>query len=372
MALDRKQYAVAVEMLKKEYNKAKSRVERGRIAYRLGQAYEGLNQGADAIDWFRIAKDNSYGLDAMRAYAFALKQGERYGEAKEAFRELGLEIGSPYEYRREIQACELAEQWLAENRPEYQVTLADFNSTSADYSPVLFGKDQLVVTSDRAASTGDDTYNWTGRAFSDLFVVNLTNGTFASLGVPFNTDDNEGAASFTTDQRTVYFTRCSGPKREDAYCKLMVAEIGAGGNWGPPRVLPFVQPGMNYMHPAISADGNVLVYASNNPEGWGGYDLYQVTRNANGDWSEEPQLLSRSINTAGDEQFPYLDADTLYFASNGHPGMGGLDLFRAHRLASGGWSTPQNLRPPLNSGADDFGLVIDRRMATTRDRKSVV
>ena len=114
MAVDRKQYAVAVDMLKKEYKKADTRIEKGKIAYLLGTAYDGLNQSPDALSWYKIAYDNQYGVEALRKYAFALKQAEEYKEAARVFKELGLEIGSPYEYRKEIRACEVAAEWAEE------------------------------------------------------------------------------------------------------------------------------------------------------------------------------------------------------------------------------------------------------------------
>ncbi|MEO6760230.1 MAG: OmpA family protein, partial [Saprospiraceae bacterium] len=116
---------------------------------------------------------------------------------------------------------------------------------------------------------------------------------------------------------------------------------------------------INYLHPALSADGATLYFASNDPEGWGGYDLYSVQRNAkteNG-W-EEPKMLSRNLNTPGNELFPTVDADTLYFASDGLPGMGGLDVFRTYKSDRNAWAPPINLKSPVNSGADDFGFLL--------------
>ncbi|MEZ4988168.1 MAG: hypothetical protein R2795_24585 [Saprospiraceae bacterium] len=114
MAVERKQYAKAITLLKKEYNKADTRVEKGKLAYLLGTSYDATNQGAEAISWYKIAYDNQYGVDALKQYAYALKQAEQYTEAAQAFKELGLEIGSPYEYRKDIRACEVAAEWAAE------------------------------------------------------------------------------------------------------------------------------------------------------------------------------------------------------------------------------------------------------------------
>jgi len=365
MAVDRKQYAVAIKLLKKEYSEADTRIEKGKLAYLMGQSYDALHQGPDAISWYKIAYDNQYGVDALRDYAFALKQAEQYTEAARVFKELGLEIGSPYEYRKEIRACEVAAEWAQEKRRAYEVEVLPFNAAAADYAPTLYGENELVITSDRSAATGDKTYNWTGQSFSDLFVVNLESSTVTPFPAGINSDDNEGSAAFSPDGKRLLFTRCTAPKGEDAYCKIMLSTKITDGTWGPVAPLPFQKAGINYMHPAMSADGQTLYFSADDPEGWGGFDLYASTYN-NGNW-QEPSLLSRAINTPNDEQFPFLDNDTLYFASAGHTGMGGLDVFRSNKLPSGNWAPPVNLKTPINSGSDDLGFVIDRRTPVTRN-----
>lgn len=364
MAVDRKQYAVAVKMLKKEYSKADTRLEKGKIAYLMGTAYDGLNQGSDAISWYKTAYDNQYGMDALKNYAQALKQAGEYSEAARVYKELGLEIGSPYEYRKEIRACETAAEWNEEERNEFEVEALPSNSSSSDYAPVLYGQEELIITSDRAAATGDDSYNWTGEAFSDFFVLNLASNTVEPLQLGLNTEDNEGTLSFNQDQSLVFFTRCNAPKGEDAFCKIMVSNRISDGSYGPATPLPFQEAGVNYMHPAVGPDGKTLYFSSDHPDGWGGFDIYSSIFE-NGQWTE-PKILSRSVNTEADEQFPTFDQDTMYFASSGHTGMGGLDVFRTYPLASGNWAPPINLKTPINSGGDDFGFVIDRRKETNQ------
>lgn len=362
-AYERKQFSVATKMLQKEYNKAKTRIEKGKIAFLLGDSYRQLNKSDQSISWFKIAYDNQFGVDALKEYAYSLKKAERYDEAKIAFKELGIEIGSPYEYRREIRACEIAEGWKKIKYPEYQIDLLQFNTGSADYAPALYKDNQLVFTSDRSASTGDDTYNWTGNEFSDLFVIDLETKNISSFDNRINTPENEGTVSFNQDFSEVYFTRCYGStKKEDAYCKLMMSEK-LGESWSIPRPLPFVENNVNYAHPAVSADGQELYFSCNHPDGWGGYDIY-VAKKTNDDWGE-PTLLSRSVNTSGNEKFPTLDGDTLYFSSDFHPGMGGLDIFKTYKY-NNNWAPAYNLKPPLNSGGDDFGYIIDRNAKTEK------
>lgn len=356
-AFERKQYAVATRFLEKEYNKAKTRLEKGKLAYLLGESYKELNRSEQSIQWYQKAYDNQAGVDALKEYAYGLKKAERYKEAMQAFKDLGIEIGSPYEYRREITACEVAQGWKdALKYADYQVKALDFNSNGADYAPVLYKDNQLVFTSDRKGSTGEEVYNWTGNAFSDLFVVNLESNTVNSFDNRLNTPDNEGTAVFNKDFTEMYFTRCFGGKKEDSYCKIMASEW-QNDAWSAPEAVEFIQENINYGHPALSADGKQLYFSCNHPEGWGGYDIWVAEKTTAG-WGE-PKLLGRAVNTIGNEKFPYLDADTLYFSSDFHPGMGGLDVFKTYKMGNGNWAPPYNLKPPLNSGGDDFGFVVD-------------
>lgn len=368
-AFDRKQYSVAIPMLEKEYNKANSRIEKGKLAYMLAESYRSTSQNKASIPWYLTAYENSYGVDALKYYAFALKQEEQYAEAMKAFKNLGIEIGSPYEYRREITACKQALDWNTENKnPAYSVDIARFNTSNAEYSPSMFQDGKLVITSDRNTSEGEDTYNWTGNNFSDLFLVNPASNDISPFEESINTVDNEGTVSFTSDFREMYFTRCSNPdKYADTYCAIMVCNY-EGASWSNPvEVKLFEEDNVNYGDPAITKDGSRLYFSANHPEGWGGHDIYQVDRTPDG-WGE-PQLLGRTVNSPGNERFPFIDRDTLYFSSDYLTGMGGLDIFRTYQMESRVWSPAQNLKAPVNSGSDDFGYVID--YAAQKDPKVI-
>jgi outer membrane protein OmpA-like peptidoglycan-associated protein/tetratricopeptide (TPR) repeat protein len=363
-AHDRKQYAVAVDLLKKEHPKAKTRAEKGKLAYLLAESYLELGKPASASDWFKKAYDDGYGPDALRQYAFTLKQLEQYDEAIKQFKELGIEIGSPYEYKREISACQTAKTWKQEKSKAYSATPLPFNSPGADYAPAILKDGKIVFTSDRQAAKGDDKYNWTGNEFADLFTADLSTSDVQPFDNQLNTESNEGTAVFNKDRSELFFTRCFGEKKEDNFCQIMSSKFD-GSAWSAPTALPFQQKGVNYGHPALSADGKTLYFSCNSKDGWGGYDLWTSERTAEA-WAE-PKLLGRSINTLGNEKFPWLDGDTLYFASDYHPGMGGLDIFKTYKNAAGAWSSVQNLRPPLNSGSDDFGYVIDYQAKKGQD-----
>jgi outer membrane protein OmpA-like peptidoglycan-associated protein len=355
-AYETKQYKVAAGLLQKEFNKAKTRLEKGKIAYMLGLSLKAIHQNEQSIDWFQKAYDNQAGTDALKEMAQALKMAGRYAEAKEAYKNLGIEIGSPYEYRKEIAACDIAEGWKKIKTPEYSVEAAIFNSKFADYAPVFY-KDQLVITSDRTIATGDKKmYAWTGNDYSDLFTINTQTGDANNFSPALNSLDNEGTATFSANFTEVFFTRCTGGKKEDRFCKIMHS-VFDGTSWIAPEALSFQQAGINYGHPHLAPNGKQLYFSANHPDGWGGHDIW-VSERVGSEWTE-PKLLPRTINTPGNEMFPTLDKDTLYFSSDAHPGMGGLDIFKTYRLKNGDWAPAFNLKPPINSMGDDFGFLLD-------------
>ena len=356
-AFDVKQYDVAIPMLEREYERARSRREKGQIAWKIGESYKALNRSDKALNWYDRAYSNSYGVEALREYAYALKRTGDYAGAMQAFKDLGIEIGSPYEYKRDIRSSETAMQWLEEEYPEYAVRPVDFNSKAADFAPTLYENDQLVFTSDRSSATGEETYNWTGKQYSDLFVADADGGTAQSFASMLNSADNEGTAVFNRDFTEIYFTRCTGPKKGEAdNCRIMRSERTASG-WSAPKALSFQRDGFNYGQPALSDDGETLYFSSDLPNGWGGKDLYYSELMTTGEW-DEPQLMGRGINTPRDDMFPSVHGDTLYFASEGHTGMGGLDIFKTWQTQSEAWAPVQNMKPPINSSADDFGYVV--------------
>ena len=367
-AYERKQFATAVPLLEKEYPRAKTRKEKGQLAYLLGDSYRRIGQDEKALPWFEAAFANNFGADALKAQAFTLKKLERYAAAREVFKNLGIEIGSPYEYRKEIAGCTIAEGWLNE-RPDngWSIESVPFNSPQNDFAPVFYHDGRLVFTSDRNMIVGKENYRWTGNKFMDIFIAEPKSASPQTFDSQWNTASNEGTPCFNKTATEAFFVRAVGAyKGDDAYCKIYYSEKGrTDALWSPPLPLPFQKEKLNYFHPVLSPDGNTLYYACNDPEGWGGFDLWCAQRNPKTEtgW-DAPKVLPRSVNTTSNELFPTFDADTLYFASDGHTGMGGLDVFRSYKSEKNAWSPPQNLKAPINSGADDFGFIVDRASMT--------
>ena len=158
------------------------------------------------------------------------------------------------------------------------------------------------------------------------------------------------------DASALFFTRCFSVDREDAFCHLLSSNRIRDG-WTKPELIGELRGNFNVMHPSFSNDGRLLFFASDASGGLGGSDLYFCVRGEEG-WSA-PQNLGQRINGEGDEVFPHLHKDTLFFSSTSHPGMGGLDIFYSYFNEVGQWVKPINLKTPINSGADDFGIWVD-------------
>jgi peptidoglycan-associated lipoprotein len=363
-AHERHQFNMAIPLLQNEFSRAKLRKDKGQLAFLTADAYARIGGNDEkALEWYTKAVELNYGANAQKGYAHTLKRLEKYKEAGEAFKNLGIEIGSPYEYRKEISACKIAEDWnKIAPKSGWKIKITDFNTPQNDFSPVVISDNRLVFSSDRGSSKGTEAYRWTGNHFMDLFVVGIEEVSAQSFDNLINTAGNEGSICFNSSFTTLYFSRAIGAyKGDDVHCKLLSATKDADGNWSDIKPLPFLKDKINYQHPALSADGNTLFFAANDPEGWGGYDLYSVRKDSKSEsgW-ETPKILSRAINTPENELFPVFDGDTLYFASNGLTGMGGLDIFKTYRLDANTWAPPANLKSPINSGADDFGFCVHK------------
>ena len=267
-------------------------------------------------------------------------------------------------------ACDLEEELMTKNKGVYTVDLLPCNSAFDDFGPGIV-QGQLVFASDRDLSTAfKRTSMWTGNPFSDLYATALKTdqpGAIASARLEkfsgnVNTRFNEAAISVTADGQTLYFTRNNfnegnTGRSEEGLVKLNIfsAKCSPEGKWSEVTRLPFNSAEYNSAHPSISPDGKRLYFSSNRPGGFGGMDLYYSELNQ-GIWSAAINL-GPTVNTEGNEIFPFIDSNgRLYFASNGHLGLGGLDLFYSTPKGEKDWNLPVNLGFPLNSTHDDFGI----------------
>jgi outer membrane protein OmpA-like peptidoglycan-associated protein/tetratricopeptide (TPR) repeat protein len=262
-------------------------------------------------------------------------------------------------------ACE---QMVGYYSDEGRYTLAPLaiNTPFSDFAPAFYEGGLVFVSAREDGRGGDQVAAWSGEPFLDIFYAAETDQGFREPerfgGTSLNSKHHEGPLSFSPDGQRIFFTRnnsvSESVKEENARTvrlKIFTAERSGRNNWGKVEELDFNSGDYSNSAPALLASGDVMVFSSTMPGGFGGADLY-LSRLVEGAWSK-PVNLGGGINTEGDEMFPFLHADsTLYFASDGHAGLGGLDVFYAE-TEDGSWRKTRNMGWSLNSRWDDFGLI---------------
>lgn len=241
--------------------------------------------------------------------------------------------------------------------------LSMINSEESEFSPTLYKGKLIYVTSQLKVGLPDPV---SGESYYDLLAIDLRKGLPAGKSKNFSIDLNsplhEGPCSFSTDGNKIFFTRSNqlngAPVLDDeGKIQLQIYEATFDGtNWSGVKILSFNKGNDSYMHPSISPDGEKLYFASNKSGGYGGYDIYFAEK-AGDNWSE-PINLGPEINSGGNEGFPFMPPNgVLFFASNGHKGLGGIDLFMID-ISSNRWGALLNLGAPINSPSDDFGITL--------------
>jgi peptidoglycan-associated lipoprotein len=358
------EYFQAIDHFKDTYSKSKDKAVKADMVYMVAECYRLINDPKNAEIWYKKAVKTSFSKpEAQYWYAESIKKNGKYQLAIDEFRKYKQLVPGDARADQEIRACDLAAEWLR-NPEAYKVDeLKDINSKDADFSPAYARDDYGVIyfTSSREDALGNKTHGATGQSFTDIFESRIDKKGKWSIPVPveaLSSEFEDGTPSISSDFKEIYFTRCEAGKREKKGCEIMYS-AKKGDTWGEPKNLGVLSDSVVAAHPAISPDGLTLYFVSNISGGFGGKDIYMITRDKVGSPWSKPRNAGPDINTSGDELFPYVRSDgTLYFASDGHVGMGGLDIFRAKPQPDRSWVV-QNIKPPVNSFADDFGIAFE-------------
>ena len=371
-AFENEAYVEAIDLYKKAYSKEKNPKEKARLIYKIGESYEAILDYPQAEVWFAKAIKAKYD-DPMVYYklALALQNQGMYKDALRRYKQYFAKVGEDPEANLDYEACIAAQGWV-DNPTGYIVDPeVQINSPNFDFSPTYASADYqtLVFTSSRDASEGARIDSRSGENFQDLYISTRdSKGKWSEpVGISpvINSKFNEGAACFTSDFKTIYFTRCIEIKNKKIGCDIFFSHKDKNGkDWTEPVKMDLKPEGGDSItvgHPTISEDGKLMIFASDMPGGMGGRDLWMIKRaNAEGVWSK-PINLGREINTADDEMFPYLHVNgDLYFASNGRRGMGGLDIYKAVPVDINQWGQVVNMKYPLNSGFNDYGIIFEK------------
>ena len=418
----------ALQKYQKAYSKIKNnKTERDRVSFRIAECYRMMNNTKKAeASYKRLILNAKYVKDnpkILLVYADMLKANGNYEEAVKQYK--AYKEAGPPDPRADlgIQTCTLAKEWI-ENPTKYGVKWEKMLSSKEDDFAAAYADKKyisVIFTSDRNGAKGRDVDNWTGLGFSDLFLSRVdrkgdwSKPVLADEGGMINSKANDGVGQFNARFSAYYFTRCwNDPKRKNG-CAIMKASRQGGTTWSEPEKVELGGDSSTIMgHPSVGSDETIF-FSADLPGGFGGKDIWMAKKEKKGDKYTKVNL-GPEINTPGDELFPFIRNDSiLYFSSNGHPGMGGLDIFVSTRCKSGKadlyqwksslgnksfanvdgatnyqwqssldnktfenvngattntykaggamttdhWTKPINLRSPINSPADDFGIVFN-------------
>jgi len=330
--------------------------------FKIGEAYRLSNRLKESEPFYEASvKQNTDNEEARYYYAMSLKSNEKYDQAKETLESyLGAasDANTKTLAQKELDNLILLNKILESNSYFRVKNLELINSPAAEYGPVYLDGD-LYFTSSRF---GGKVYKATGTSFTDIYKVKTKGAvveteTITSLGEQINSPNtNDGCIAFTADGQTMVFAKGnSGRKRGADDVDLYISRFRRGA-WSEPELLKVSDARAWDSTPAFSKDGSTLYFSSNRRGTLGGTDIFAATKNRRGNWSNV-RNLGPKINTVGNEMFPFHSNDgTLYFASDGQPGFGGLDIFLAKRES--GNMIVENLGQPVNSSSDDFGIFL--------------
>ena len=373
------EYYEASNHFKQAYSRTKAteREKRGQRAAKMAYCYDRMGQTQKAIAAYRnVIRYKQDSLETHLAFARLLLKNGNYREAEREYQGVLDSLNSAQNInlskdpsdiitlaRNGITAARTAPT-IKEQGSRYTVKKMDiFNSRRSDFSPMLYGDafDQLYFTSTRNEAVGDELSGITGTKAGDIFYSEKDDkgkwGKPETIETGLNTEFDEGACCFSTDQREMYLTQCVTDPSYPRYATIAVAQRSDAA-WGKATKMEITKDTLSsYAHPAISPDGQWLYFVSDMPGGKGGLDIWRIRLTSAGLGGVEN--VGAPINTPGDEMFPtFRPNGDLYFSSDGHPGMGGLDVFIA-TVGSNGRYQLEHPGYPLNSHGDDFGLTFE-------------
>ncbi|MDR3340967.1 MAG: OmpA family protein [Candidatus Symbiothrix sp.] len=362
---ERGEYYEAAQIYRKVYAKTSSKKTylRGNIAFRMAECYRETGNTQRALSAYTNAIRYHY-TDSSALFHSA-RMMHKLGKYTDAIKQYDVFLAIVPDHTltlNGITGCDSALVW--KNNPTVYIVkkMDKFNSRDGEFSPILSGEnhDQLLFSSSRKEALGDSKNAITGLKNNDFFLVKQDEkGQWLKPEViesGINTEYDEGAGSLSKDGSTLYYTYCSeeeeSPRTADIY-----KSSRSGAQWSAGEKQPIFKDTLSMAaHPSVGADG-YLYFVSDVKGGYGGKDIWRIKTDEIG--ASFPENLGPDINTPGDELFPFMREDTtLYFSSDGHPGMGGLDIFKAKESKNGAWRI-ENMQSPVNSMADDFGITFE-------------
>tara|TARA_B100001758_G_scaffold143421_1_gene123516 strand:+ start:9019 stop:11022 length:2004 start_codon:yes stop_codon:yes gene_type:complete len=365
-AFSLEEYSKAAELYKKAYKKTKNRAVKAEIIFKQAECYRMSGNIKRAESYYKRAIKAKYpNIIVYLRYADVLRMQGDYEDAVIQYTKY-IQL-NPVDVRGEmgLKSCNFALKWK-DVPTRYKVELMPVvNSRFSDYSPA-FGNgeySELYFTSSREGGLTNKTDARTGEPFSDVWFSKINKKGAWSRPVvmeePINTEGNEGSVFLNKRGTAMYLTQCKVEKKKDLGCGIYVSQR-KGKIWGAAQLVQIkVDSNTTVGHPSLSADETIMIFSSDLSGGYGGKDLWMSVKEKRNRWSD-PINLGPLVNTPRDEMFPFLAADgVIYFASNGHVGMGGFDIYKTSQNENGAYILPVNLKSPVNSSGDDFSFIVE-------------
>lgn len=361
----RGEYFDASKTYRKIYNRLTKREDRplrGEVAFKMATCYRRLNMAARASAAYQNAIRYGY-PDTMAFYYLgrSLQAEGKYTQAIDAYNTFLDWLPENRLAEEGIAGCRKALETKGKKQTRYVVKNAKlFNSRRSDFSPMYLDKnlDQLYFTSTNEKVTGTNRSEITGMKKGDIYFSKKNEKGEWQRPEPvegeLNTEMDEGIVSFSPDGQTMYLTKARRSPTSNTSVEIYTSKRSDAA-WSTPQKFEITADTISAVgHPAVSPDGRYLYFASDMPGGFGGKDIWRINLIDKGGSLEN---MGPQINTPGDEMFPYMRTDTtMYFSSDGHPGFGGLDIFKATLDSTGHRWSIENMGQPLNSSGDDFGI----------------
>ena len=355
-----KNFFKASDLYKKAL-KNSSKEEIKRIYFQLGECYRQVNNYGQARQWYAKAVDEGYNNPVIFFHiGNLLLIGGDYHSAKNYFEKYLQSDPENGLAKNKLASCNFGIS-LEKDKPFYEIKDAkELNTEFSDYSVTYIKDNKIVISTMRMEGGGGRIDPRTMQGFSDFYESDYDagKGTWSKptpLKGDINTSYNEGTMAYNAQSKTAYYMLCNSPTGKLDNCNIYTSQLDeASGKWTKGHIFDFSRDNVNLGHPSLSADGKTMYFVADMPGGFGGTDIWMLKYDGFG-WGN-PINLGPNVNTNGNEMFPFIMENTLYFSSDGLIGIGGMDIFSSENK-NGQFQKAQNLKPPFNSSADDFGIV---------------
>ena len=364
-------YHEAEKLYKSEYTKEKNRAKKAELIFLQAECARNIGTPIylkkAASMYKRSIKAKYPHAEVYLRYAQVLQKQENFIEAITQYEKYRLMKPDDNRSDKGIESCNFAINAI-KFPSRYKISPFQHNTNQEEYSPCYASRDydELFFTSSRDGAVGKAEDGFSGNSFTDLFWSKYDkNRKRWSKPTPFeepmNTSDHEASPTMNKRANELYFTRCmqNSKVKPIPTCEIYFSKK-KGKNWISPILVPLPYDSISsFAHPSLSSDGKVLYFSSDMKGGYGGKDIWFIKKIQRDEWSD-PINLGNQINTNGNELFPFIHSDgSLYFSSDGHLGMGGLDIFKAEFDLENNLRSVVNMNSPINSSNDDFGIIFE-------------